>query len=551
MALNRRSGQRFQASIWPGFVDAMTALLLVLIFVLTIFMVVQSIQTETISGQENQLDRLSSEVNRLAVALGTEQQRAAALEDDLKDLGVDLADARSNEAFQERLIATLTAAVQDRNDQLSDAQAQITDFEAQVAAILADRAADQVRIGDLEADLAAREDRREALETALARARDEIDAGAEAARLAAARREALEALVADLRSKGEAAEAQLQITEDQRAALARDLDAAQAALSSEEEARLADAAAAQALRDKLQASDAELTAMTLSLEAQRKEAEDTLTLLAAARDLAQQKETEALDEQAKQARLLALAKEQIAGLEAMSGEDQRRLALLNAQLVDVTSELGQLQALLDDAQTRDAAAKVQLETLGARLNAALAQAAADAKRAAALETAERERLEREARELKNYRSEFFGRLREVLGGQEGVQVVGDRFVFSSEVLFASGAAELSPAGRQEIAKLARLLQEVAAIIPPGIDWVIRVDGHTDTVPVTPGGAYRDNWELSQARALSVVRYMVDNFGFPPNRLAATGFGEFQPVDPRDTPDARARNRRIELKLTER
>jgi chemotaxis protein MotB len=130
-------------------------------------------------------------------------------------------------------------------------------------------------------------------------------------------------------------------------------------------------------------------------------------------------------------------------------------------------------------------------------------------------------------------------------------VVGDRFVFSSEVLFQPGSAELAPEGRSQIAGVVATLQEVAVVIPPEINWIIRVDGHTDDVPLSGFGAFRDNWELSQARALSVVRYMQDELGFPPARLAATGFGEYQPVAPGSTPAARAQNRRIELKLTER
>ncbi|WP_299640655.1 OmpA family protein, partial [uncultured Ruegeria sp.] len=162
-----------------------------------------------------------------------------------------------------------------------------------------------------------------------------------------------------------------------------------------------------------------------------------------------------------------------------------------------------------------------------------------------------EELAAQAEDLQRYRSEFFGRLRDVLGEQEGVRIEGDRFVFSSEVLFPTGSAVLSAEGRQEVAKVANILRSVAAEIPPGLNWVIRVDGHTDNVPLTGSGRYRDNWELSQGRALSVVRYMVDALGIPPNRLSANGFGEFQPVNPADTPEARAQNRRIELKLTER
>ena len=132
-----------------------------------------------------------------------------------------------------------------------------------------------------------------------------------------------------------------------------------------------------------------------------------------------------------------------------------------------------------------------------------------------------------------------------------MQVVGDRFVFSSEVLFEPGSADLLPEGMIQIARIADTLRDVAAQIPPQIDWILRVDGHTDNLPLSGGGAFADNWALSQARALSVVRYMQDDLGFPPERMAATGFGEYRPVAPGDSPGARALNRRIELKLTER
>ncbi|MGR3584829.1 MAG: OmpA family protein, partial [Pseudooceanicola nanhaiensis] len=185
------------------------------------------------------------------------------------------------------------------------------------------------------------------------------------------------------------------------------------------------------------------------------------------------------------------------------------------------------------------------------LNAALAQAAAEQRRRAELEEAERKRLEAEKKDLEKYRSEFFGRLRDLMSDRDGVNVVGDRFVFSSEVLFAPGEARLSAEGQTEIAKVARLIEEIAAAIPQGIDWILQVDGHTDDVPLIPSAQFADNWELSQARALSVVRYMSDVLGLPPERLSANGFGQYQPLAEGDSPEARAQNRRIELKLTER
>jgi chemotaxis protein MotB len=154
-------------------------------------------------------------------------------------------------------------------------------------------------------------------------------------------------------------------------------------------------------------------------------------------------------------------------------------------------------------------------------------------------------------ELERYRSEFFGQLRDLFEDQNGVRIEGDRLVLSSEVLFESGRALLSRLGESEIAKIALILRVIADEIPSEINWVIRVDGHTDNIPLSGVGAYADNWELSQARALTVVKHMVEVLGIPPSKLAATGFGEFQPISFEDTPEARAQNRRIELVFTEK
>jgi chemotaxis protein MotB len=543
VALARRSGQRFQASIWPSFVDVMTSLLLVLMFVLTVFMIVQYILRETISGQATELDQLSAQVASLADALGLERNRAAALEGELGELNATLAQARGEIDAQTALIARLNADIAAGEAERAALTGRIEDFEAQVAALLSER--DVAR-----GEAAALQEERASLETALAAARSEIDAGAEAARLAAARREALQALIADLRRRAEESGAEaFQL---------------QRALSEEAAARLADAEAARLLRERLQGAETELTAMTLALEEQRRRAEETLTLLAAAeaaRDALQAEVTAgaaAMSLAERDAALRAVAEAKLAEQEAVSAEAERRVALLNEQIAALRSQLGELQGLLDAAAEKDRAADVQIEALGSQLNVALAQVAAEQRRRAELEEAERKRLEAEAKslvataeELERYRSEFFGRLREILAGREGVRVVGDRFVFSSEVLFQTGAADLAPEGRAQIASVAALLLDVAEDIPPGLQWILRVDGHTDDVPIAPGARFADNWELSQARALSVVRYMVDELGFAPDRLAATGFGEYQPVAQGDSPEARAQNRRIELKLTER
>jgi len=484
MGLTRR---RDSSMIWPGFVDAVTTLLMVMMFVLTIFTVMQSVLRDTITSQGAELVELNAQVAELANALGLERARADGLQ-------ANLATAKS----------------------------QIADFETQVRGLLAER---DTALGDV----ARLTDEKAALDGLLAAARSEIDAAAEAARLAAARRAALEALLAEVQAKGKAdAEA---------------LTAAQTAISEAETARLADAAALAALRERLKASDDELAALTLALEAKRQEAEDVLTLLAAARS--------APDAAAEKGDLVDVAKAVLSEKQEKALATERKVALLNKQIAALRAELGQLQGLLDASAARDAAAQVQLDNLGSQLNAALARVAAEEKRRAALEEAERKRLEAENVDLARFRSEFFGQLSKVLAGRQGVRVVGDRFVFSSEVLFTPGAADLAAEGRAQIAGVAKTLQEVAAQIPPGIDWIIRVDGHTDNVPLSGQGVFADNWELSQARALSVVRFMVEDLGFPPERLAAAGFAEFQPVAMGDSPEARAQNRRIELKLTER
>lgn len=641
MALSRRTGTRFQASIWPGFVDAMTGLLLVLMFVLTIFMVVQFVLRETITGQESKLDELSAEVSALARALGLEQDRNATLTERVGQLTTTLGDARERQAEQAALISSL----RDRNAQaetaLETAQSRIASFEEQVASLLAQRDQALGQVADLEGARDTLLSEKEQLQLALVGLRDEVDAQSEAARLAAARREALQALVADLqRQTAEGDEA--------RAALSAQVGELQDALSEEEAARLAEAAAAEALRDRLENADTELTAMTLALEEERQRAEDTLALLAAAESAQEDLDTRltaailALDEargavgdmaglrdrlesaeaearaqagevsdmqaqlesreaalQAAQARitaleaerdtvemtaeevraeltaalaaklaaeqeaeerlsasqeraaLLAQAREELSEQEEVASAAQRQQALLSQQVTALREQLGQLQALLDDAQAREAATEVQLQSLGNELNTALARVAAEERRRRELEEAERKRLEAEREDLERYRSEFFGRLREVLGAREGIQIEGDRFVFSSEVLFAPGEAELSDAGRVQVARVAGLLLDVIDEIPQGIDWVLRVDGHTDDTPLRPGANFDDNWELSQARALSVVRYLINAQGLPPDRLAANGFGEFQPLNDADTAAARAQNRRIELKLTER
>ena len=204
------------------------------------------------------------------------------------------------------------------------------------------------------------------------------------------------------------------------------------------------------------------------------------------------------------------------------------VARLNTQISALRTELARISSLLESSEKTAAAQKIQIANLGKRLNAALANKVA---------------------ELARYRSEFFGRLRKVLGNRKDVRIVGDRFVFQSEVLFPSAGASLNEAGKRQLADLAKTLMEISKKIPPDLNWILRVDGHTDIRPIATA-EFPSNWELSQARALSVVRFLIGE-GVPPERLAAAGFGPYQPIDKGNDEDSYRRNRRIELKLTQR
>ncbi len=577
-----RSRRSAESNIWPGFVDAMTALLMILIFVLSIFMTVQFVMRDTITGQDKKLLGLTADVISLANALGLEQQRRDQLETEIGQLDSQLDDAVNDAELQAALVASLTRERDDSAERVDELQQSLTSARTEI-----DASVETARLAAA---------RREALEASLAQARTEIDAGTESARLDAARREALEAMVArfeaDLASRDAAlSSAQADLTQAEKLQLMQaatmlalrneltravgqvsetqaELEARTSALTETEKARLVELAAAEQLREKLRNSSAEVTAMTLALEEQRAKAEDTLTLLAAAEAAKVALETAnaelaatgaaTLTDAEKQRLALLQANKLLGEQEALSAESLREVALLNQQTGELRKQLDALQGLLDASAARDEASQVQIQSLGSNLNTALARVAAEQRKVAGeqrkiaeFEAAERARLEEEAKDLRRYRSEFFARVGEVLGGREGVQVVGDRFVFSSEVLFEPASANLGTEGRAQIADVAAVIREVSGAIPEEIDWILRVDGHTDSTPLSGGGEFRDNWELSQARALSVVKYMVDFEGIPAQRLAATGFGEFQPVDAGNAPEALARNRRIELKFTER
>lgn len=223
------------------------------------------------------------------------------------------------------------------------------------------------------------------------------------------------------------------------------------------------------------------------------------------------------------------SRQELSDQRRVSSTAQRQVALLNQQIAQLRIQLATVERALEISETEIRDQRVQIADLGSRLNVALAT---------------------KVEELSRYRSEFFGRLREVLAGRSDVSVEGDRFVIQSGVLFGSGSAALGPEGQQQVGDLAALLLEITSEIPPDVNWILRIDGHTDKRPVRATSPFQSNWELSAARAITVAQSLIQN-GVAADRLAAAGFGEFHPIDPAENAQAYLRNRRIELKLTER
>jgi len=424
--MRRRSSQANALSPWPGYVDALSTLLMVLVFVLLVFVLAQAFLSVAISGRDQALDRLGRQVAQLADMLSLEKGRSADLSASVARLTQDL---RAAQAARDAASAEAT----DLRGALAQAGA-ARDTAAHDVATLSARAADQ---------------------------------GAELAS-AQKRLASLQARLADAAAKPDP-------------------------LAAENLAHMADQVRSlMALRDQLAAQVEAAGGRAAAAEAANK-----------------------------------VAALRLADSVRLGDQARAQVALLTQQIDALRAQLAQVAAALDVSQKAGAAKDVRIADLGAQLNAALVSKVA---------------------ELQRYRSEFFGRLRDVLAGRPGIAVVGDRFVFQSEVLFPPGSADLSAAGADEIHKLAVTLKAIEKDIPADLPWVLRVDGHADRQAVH--GRFASNWELSAERAINVVRLLVAQ-GIPANRLAAAGFGEFQPIDMGESAAAFAKNRRIELRLTDR
>ena len=420
MALSRRN--RNATNIWPGFVDALATLLMVIIFVLMIFVISQFYLSDALQGRDEALDRLNHQVSELADLLNLEQQVSTDLRTSIGQISGEL---QSSLAQRDDLSTQLNGLL-GVQDSLTDSQLAHKTLEAKRKATTAVQAK---LINELEQTYKALEDSNKTISVDKEKIR-------------------------------------LQLSK--LASLQQDI------------------AALIALRDELTHQVEETEQKILKAESETK------------------------------------------GQKEISTAAKAQVALLNRQMMALREQIGLLNVTLETSEAKDKTQNTMIINLGKRLNAALAS---------------------KVQELARYRSEFFGRLRKVLGSRRDIQIVGDRFVFQSEVLFSSGSAELEVLGKAQLTHLANILQEISKNIPSKINWILRVDGHTDRVPIH-NFKFASNWELSTSRAISVVKFLQEQ-SIPANRLAAAGFGEYQPLDARDDEIAYRRNRRIELKFDQR
>ena len=446
MALGTRRSRRSSIDIWPGFVDALAQLLMVIIFVLLVFTAGQFLLSDALSGRDKALQQLQQQVNELSDLLAIEKRTGAELREGAASLTSQLQAALAERDTLRTRVGELAARAEQEAARANEASGKLRDAEATVAA-------DKVKV---ELQLRELESLRRDIE-ALKTVRAELEA--KVASLAAGQQNTQEA--GALRDRSKELEARL-ATEQERTSLAQK----------------------------------EISGRDIRLRALGERADKAET---------------------------ALAAEQQTSRAARAQVEE-----LSAQITALRQQLAQIAAALDASEAKAKDQQTQIADLGRRLNAALAS---------------------KVQELARYRSEFFGRLREIIGDRPDIRVVGDRFVFQSEVLFAPGSADLTAPAKRRLDPVITALKVISEKIPPDINWVLRIDGHTDRRPIS-NDQFASNWELSAGRAISVVRYAVAQ-GIPANRLAAAGFGENQPLDPGDGEEAYRRNRRIELKLTDR
>ncbi|MBR56396.1 chemotaxis protein [Candidatus Poribacteria bacterium] len=443
---------------WPGFVDVLSSLLLVLIFLLVVYMLAQYFLQRTVTGQSEALAELNKQVTELAQMLSLERQTNRDLGVILSELSTDLENT-TNERNQ--LLLDLDKAILERDN----VTLQLQRFRSE-SAMKAEELTEEIEIGN---------DKVRVLLSDLERLKRDIIA------LNAVRKD-LELQVSNLASSVKSQEIEMQMLQE--------------SLTSERDLK-------KELQSKLDTSVERTSLAQKTLESRNIELRELQTLYMNTKS--------------------ALESEK-----ELSLQQQEQVSLLNQQIMILRQQLKKIETALEISEQLSAEQEIIIADLGKRLNLALAA---------------------KVEELAQYRSEFFGKLRDVLGNSRDFSIIGDRFVFKSEVLFKSGEAKLNIAGEKRLETFATILKEVIPQIPDNLPWILQVDGHTDNRPIRTA-QFPSNWELSSARAISVVNFL-SSLGIPPHRLSATGYGEFQPIDERNDEIGHRRNRRIELKLTQR
>lgn len=601
MAGTTRRSRTRDTNIWPGFVDALATLLMVIIFVLMIFIVAQFYLTQLLSGRDEALSRLQQQISELGELLALERETGAELRLNVAQLSSELQTSIASRDALSAQVGQLTNQRDQLEDRLAASVSNQAALRQRIVEIESSRDGLDLRVSQVlsERDALLAKLRAVESEANLAKAeRDELRAGmADALKVMDANRDTIKLQLSDLKSLRRNIAALNKARKDLEAEVT-ELAAARAAMGAELRGALANTErtqrdleiereSARLTRQEMAAITERLKLRTEELAAARKTGSLTENDLSEARDLlgdmlgklaaARQSnraltteadarkasiaeltallsksrdQTTALTSEVEAAdRRTALAQEKIKerdirleellsnynlSLDQLNDEQrisaaaQREVALLNRQLLAIRQQIASLQQALEASEAETAAQNVKILDLGSRLNKALAS---------------------KVQELARFRSEFFGRLREVLKNRQDIRVVGDRFVFQSEVLFESASATIAGDGESELQRLALALNEIAPKIPENINWILQVEGHTDSIPIF-NEQFRSNWDLSAARAISVVQFLIRE-GVPAERLSATGYGEFQPIDQRKDRIGNRRNRRIEMKLTQR
>ena len=452
-----RLGNRGRPSdfTWPGFVDALASLLMVFVFVLMVFVIIQANLSFRISGQDSRITALQNELLELGSLLNMERETNLQLSSELSNAQLKVTSLEGDNEQLLSQLASLQTELSDRGDEIIAQQADISALSSQIF---------------------------------------ELEDNLESARsLADERSDEIEALILRLTASAEAFAEQSDAFNNQAIELQQSIT-----LAKDREERIS----------------------ILDSKIENLNAKNTLTQ----EELSEKQRLLLIAEQA----LLKKA-EELKSANNASNEAKAEIDKLLASTTALRLEIQKLSNLLADKERQSINDKIAIADLGKKLNSALATRVQD---------------------LQKFRSEFFGQLREVLKNRSEVRVVGDRFIFQSEVLFATGQANISDSGKEQLAEIASALREIEEVIPKDIPWVLQIEGHTDSDPIADNPFFRDNWDLSTERALSVVRFLRSE-GIPANRLAAAGYGEFQPIDTQNSEAAKQRNRRIELKLTQR